>query len=59
MRIVSRYVFRQASGALLMVLLSLTGITWIGVALRQLELMTNQGQDVWRFLAMTTWRCPA
>ncbi len=59
MRIVSRYVFRQASGALLMVLLSLTGITWIGVALRQLELMTNQGQDVWRFLAMTTLALPS
>jgi lipopolysaccharide export system permease protein len=59
MRIVSRYVLRQASGALLMVLLSLTGITWIGVALRQLELMTNQGQDVWRFLAMTTLALPS
>src|SRR5262245_61127814 len=59
MRIVSRYVLRQASGALLLVLLSLTGITWIGVALRQLELMTNQGQDVWRFLAMTLLALPS
>jgi lipopolysaccharide export system permease protein len=59
MRIVSRYVLRQASGALLLVLLSLTGITWIGVALRQLELMTNQGQDIWRFLAMTTLALPS
>jgi lipopolysaccharide export system permease protein len=59
MRIVGRYIFRQACGALLMVLLSLTGITWIGVALRQLELMTNQGQDVWRFLAMTTLALPS
>lgn len=59
MRIVSRYVLRQASGALLLVLLSLTGITWIGVALRQLELMTNQGQDLWRFLAMTTLALPS
>jgi lipopolysaccharide export system permease protein len=59
MRIVSRYVFRQACGALLLVLVSLTGITWIGVALRQLELMTSQGQDVWRFLAMTTLALPS
>jgi lipopolysaccharide export system permease protein len=59
MRIVSRYVFGQASGALLLVLISLTGITWIGVALRQLELMTSQGQDVWRFLAMTTLAVPS
>jgi lipopolysaccharide export system permease protein len=59
MGIVSRYVFRQASGALLLVLLSLTGVTWIGVALRQLELMTSQGQDGWRFLAMTTLALPS
>jgi len=59
MRIVGRYILRQASGALLLVLVSLTGITWIGVALRQLELMTNQGQDVWRFLAMTTLALPS
>ena len=59
MGIVSRYVFRQACGALLLVLVSLTGVTWIGVALRQLELMTSQGQDVWRFLAMTTLALPS
>jgi lipopolysaccharide export system permease protein len=59
MGIVSRYIFRQASGALLLVLISLTGVTWIGVALRQLELMTSQGQDVGRFLAMTTLALPS
>ena len=51
MRLLSRYVFRQTAGALLLILLSLTGVTWIAVALRQLELMTTQGQDVLRFLA--------
>src|SRR5262245_32485561 len=59
MRIVSRHVFWQASGVLLLVLLSLTGVTWIGVALRQLELMTSQGQDIWRFLAMTSLALPS
>src|SRR5262249_43422715 len=59
MRIVGRYILRQASGALLLVLVSLTGITWIGVALRQLELMTNQGRGVWRFLAMTSLALPS
>jgi lipopolysaccharide export system permease protein len=53
-----RYVFRQAAGALLLILISLTTIVWIGVALRQLELMTNQGQDVLRFLAMTALAVP-
>lgn len=58
MGILSRYVFRQVAGALVMILVSLTGVTWIAVALRQLELMTTQGQDVLRFLAMTTLAIP-
>jgi lipopolysaccharide export system permease protein len=59
MRILSRYVFRQAAGALLLILVSLTGVVWIAVALRQLELMTTQGQDVLRFLAMTALAIPS
>src|ERR1700675_3961065 len=59
MRILSRYIFRQTAGALVLILVSLTGITWIAVALRQLELMTTQGQDVLRFLAMTTLAIPS
>ncbi len=54
-----RYVFRQAAGALVLILLSLTTIVWIGVALRQLELMTSQGQDGLRFLAMTALALPS
>jgi len=59
MRILSRYVFRQAAGALVLILVSLTGVTWIAVALRQLELMTSQGQDALRFLAMTALAIPS
>src|SRR5882757_7807927 len=59
MRILSRYVFRQTAGALLLILVSLTGVVWIAVALRQLELMTTQGQDVMRFLAMTSLAIPS
>jgi len=59
MRILSRYIFRQAAGALVLILLSLTGVVWIAVALRQIELMTSQGQDVIRFLAMTTLAIPS
>lgn len=59
MHILSRYVFRQTAGALLLILLSLTGVTWIAVALRQLELMTSQGQDALRFLAMTALAIPS
>jgi lipopolysaccharide export system permease protein len=58
MRILSRYVFRQTAGALVLIIVSLTGMTWIAVALRQLDLMTSQGQDALRFLAMTTLAIP-
>ncbi|MBX9588403.1 MAG: LPS export ABC transporter permease LptG [Hyphomonadaceae bacterium] len=58
-RILSRYIFWQAAGALILILLSLTTVVWIAVALRQLELMTSQGQDVLRFLVMTTLAIPS
>ena len=57
-RILSRYVFRQAAGALLLILVSLTTVVWIAVALRQLELVTTQGQDMLRFVVMTTLAIP-
>jgi lipopolysaccharide export system permease protein len=59
MRILSRYIFRQTAGALILILVSLTGVVWIAVALRQLELMTSQGQDALRFLLMTTLAIPS
>lgn len=59
MGLLSRYVFRQTAGALLLILISLTGVTWIAIALRQLELMTTQGQDVFRFLGMTLLAIPS
>jgi lipopolysaccharide export system permease protein len=55
----SRYVFWQTAGALLLILLSLTSVVWIAVALRQLELVTTQGQDAIRFVAMTTLAIPS
>lgn len=58
MRITSRYVFRQAAGALVLILSSLSGVVWIALALRQLNVVTSQGQDVWRLLAMTTLALP-
>src|SRR5947207_15442641 len=59
MRMLSRYVFRQTAGALVLILVSLTGVTWIAVALRQLDLMTTQGQNVLSFLAMTALAIPS
>jgi lipopolysaccharide export system permease protein len=58
MRIFSRYIFRQAAGALALILLSLSGVVWIALALRQLNLVTTQGQSALTFLQMTTLALP-
>lgn len=56
--IASRYIFRQTAGATLLILLSLTGIVWIALALRQLNLMTTQGQTIWMFIKLTVLALP-
>jgi lipopolysaccharide export system permease protein len=58
MTIFERYVFRQAGSALLIILLSLSSIVWIALALRQLNVVTSQGQDVWMLIKMTTLALP-
>ncbi len=58
MTIISRYIFWQAANALLLILLSLAGIVWIALALRQLNIVTTQGQDAWMLLKMTTLAVP-
>ncbi len=58
MSIFGRYVFRQASGALVLILLSLSGVVWIALALRQLNLVTTEGQDAFTFIKMTTLALP-
>lgn len=58
MRIFSRYVFRQALSALLLILGSLSGIVWIALALRQLDVVTSQGQDTTTLVLMTSLAVP-
>ena len=58
MSIVSRYVFRQASGAFALIVLSLSGIVWIALALRELSVVTGEGQGAWVLLKMTTLALP-
>jgi lipopolysaccharide export system permease protein len=58
MGIFGRYVFRQAAGSLILIMLSLTGVVWIALALRQLNVVTAQGQDALTFLKMTTLALP-
>ena len=56
--IFSRYVFRQAAGAMLLILSSLSGVVWIALALRQFEVVTSQGQNAATLFAMTTLALP-
>ena len=58
MHIISRYVFRQAAGVLLLILLSLGGIVWIALALRELNVVTSGGQNTLTLLKMTTLALP-
>lgn len=58
MSLFSRYIFGQATSALLLILLSLTGVVWIALALKQLNIMTTQGQEAWLFFKMTLLALP-
>lgn len=58
MNIFERYVFRQAAGALALILASLGGVVWIALALRELNVVTSQGQSGWALLALTTLALP-
>jgi lipopolysaccharide export system permease protein len=59
MTIFSRYLLGQAWGAFILVLLSLSGIVWISLALRELNVVTTQGQSALTLLAMTTLGLPS
>jgi lipopolysaccharide export system permease protein len=50
---IDRYIFRTTFGAFLLILVTLTGIIWITHALREIDLITNQGQTILVFLGIT------
>jgi lipopolysaccharide export system permease protein len=47
------YIFRTTFGAFLIILFSLTSVIWLTHALRDIDLMTNQGQTVLVFIGIT------
>jgi len=58
MDIIGRYIFRQTATALTMILVTLTLIVWMTTAVRELSLVTSQGQSVLVFLTITWLAMP-
>ncbi len=50
---ISRYIFRTTLSAFVVVLVSLTAVIWVTQALRDFDLMTNQGQSLLVFIGIT------
>ncbi len=50
---ISRYIFRTTFGAFAIVLVSLTAVIWVTQALRDIDLMTSQGQTIVVFVGIT------
>ncbi len=55
---IDRYIFRTILGAFLLVLINLTAVIWITQILRQVDLITNQGQTILVFLRITSLLVP-
>jgi lipopolysaccharide export system permease protein len=52
------YIFRTTLGAFLLILISLTAVIWLATALRDLDLMTSQGQTILVFVGITSLIIP-
>jgi len=50
---IDRYIFRTIFGGFLLILINLTLVIWITQILRQVDLITNQGQTILVFLRIT------
>jgi lipopolysaccharide export system permease protein len=55
---IGRYIFRTTFGAFVMVLVSLTSAIWLTQALRDVDLMTGQGQTILTFIGITSLVIP-
>lgn len=59
MSIVDRYILRMLLTAFVGALLTLTGVVWVTQALREVDLLTSQGQTLWLFFKVTLLALPA
>lgn len=54
-----KYIFKTSFQSFLVVLVSLTGVIWVTQILRQVDLITSQGQTVLVFLSITSLIIPS
>jgi lipopolysaccharide export system permease protein len=54
-----RYIFRTSFHGFVVILFSLTGVIWVTQILRQVDLITSQGQTVLVFLSITSLIIPS
>lgn len=59
MTLFSRYMFRQVANAFLVILLTLTSVVWLATALKELDMITSQGQGIILFFQMTLLSLPS
>ena len=55
---ISRYIFRTTFGVFLVVLISLTAVIWVTQALRDIDLITSEGQTILTFVGITSLIIP-
>lgn len=53
-----RYIVRTTLRSFALVLVTLTGVIWVTQALREIDLMTSQGQTILTFLGLTSLAIP-
>ncbi|MCL2428238.1 MAG: LPS export ABC transporter permease LptF [Alphaproteobacteria bacterium] len=58
MAAIDRYIFRTIFAAFLLILINLTLVIWITQILREVDLITNQGQTILVFLRITSLLVP-
>jgi lipopolysaccharide export system permease protein len=59
MTLFGRYLFRQVTNAFFVILLTLTLVVWLATALKELDLITSQGQGILLFFQMTMLSLPS
>jgi lipopolysaccharide export system permease protein len=55
---IGRYIFRTTFGVFLVVLISLTAVIWVTQALRDIDLITSEGQTILTFVGITSLIIP-